>query len=186
MIKVDLPVEYWDSLQTKEELYAKFDKLGNVEKTGYDADPEQPMYYKDDEFKVIGERLRAAADTFRPILLDVATHFADNVELCRNEATDRAADLPLDTHEAIAIYALTMYMLLDSNGDNSFIKHIESGCGIPEARAAYRAYVRYRAFKDVEEKKMEEFKGTPEFRMQEVEMKLGLRDSIELPKEVED
>ncbi len=183
MIHVNLPVEFWDGLKTKEELYQQFDKLSNVEQGIYNADPAQPMYYKDDEFKEVGERLRAAAEVLRPMLLDVAAHYTDVGELCRNEAIDRAADLPLDTHENIAVYAWTMYLLLDSNGDNSFIKHIESGSGIPEARAAYRAYARYRTFKDVEDKQMEEFKKTPEYRMQETEMKLGLRDFIELPKE---
>ncbi len=185
MIKVDLPVEYWNALQSKEELYAKFDKLDGVTKTGYDADPVQPMYYKDDEFKVIGERLRAVADTLRPILLDIVAHYTDAGELCRNEAIDRAADLPLDTHENIAVYAWTMYLLLDSNGDHSFIKHIESGSGIPEARAAYRAFARYKVFKDKENERMEAFKITPEFRMQQTEMKLGLREFFELPKEVD-
>jgi len=181
MITVNKPVEYWDGLQSKEELYAEFDKLPAVEQGVYAVNPEQPLYFKDGEFKEVAERIRAAADILRPVLLDVAAHYTDIEEICRNEAIDRVAAIPLDTLDNIAVFAWVIYLALDDNNDNSFIKRIESGSGIPEARAACRAYSRYKGFKDKENERLNAFKKTPEYKMQLTELRLGLRDHIELP-----
>jgi len=121
----------------------------------------------------------------RPVLLDIAAHYTTIGEICHSAAIDKVSDLPLDTMEDIAVFAKTMYLMLDGSNDNSFIKRIASGSGIPEARAAARAYARYRVFKDKENERMEAFMKTPEYKMQMTELRLGLRDDIKLP-EVEE
>ncbi len=173
-----LTVEQWDAMQTKEELYARFE--GNPSKY---PDPVMGLYFTDGEAKAVVEVLKKAAETVRPVMLDVASHFTDVLEPRKAEAGNIIGDLNLDEVESMATLAYIIYDALDSANESSFINRIKNGNGVEAARAEARAYARFTAFKEVDNARMAEFRRTPEFRMQEAEMKLGLRDHIELPEE---
>lgn len=182
MLKTDLPKKYWDSLQTKEELYAKFDGLPDNEKLLYDIDPDGEAYFKDDEFTEVGEKLKTVAKTLQPILQDITAHFTTVPELCQNEAATIVNGLDLTNDENIAVMADVINRAFDTSDVRSFINLVETGNGVPAARAACRAYKRYKEFRQQDDKLMEEFKRTAEFKMQSAELKLGIRDTIEVIK----
>ncbi len=173
-----LTVEQWDSMKTKEELYARFDS----NPSNY-RDPEMVLFFTDDKAKAVAEVLKNLAETMRPVLLDVASHYTDVMQICRNEAETIIGNLNLDDSDNMAVLACVIYDALDITNESSFICRIMNGNGVQEARAEARAFARYLAFKAADDARMAEFRRTPEFRMQEAEMKLGLRDHIELPEE---
>lgn len=173
-----LTVEQWDAMQTKEELYARFE--GNPSMY---PDPVMGLFFTDDKAKAVAEYLKKTAETLRPAMLDIAAHFTDLPEPRKNEAENIIGDLNLDDTESMSTLAYIIYDALDSTNESSFICRIMNGNGIPEARAEARAFARYLKFKAADDARMAEFRRTPEFRMQEAEVKLGLRDCVTLPEE---
>lgn len=178
----DKPKEYWDSLQSKEELYNEFEKLSHANDNLVVTDPELPIYYRDGEFKAVFDGVKDPVEKVLTVLPDVFQHFAEGIdEIIKNKAATIINDLDLSTPEGMAVCAWILYLALDTSNEKSFIKRVESGNGIIERRAASRAYARYRAFKEEDQKRMLAFKQTPEYQMQAMELKLGLRDAIEVP-----
>ncbi len=184
----DKPKEYWDSLQSKEELYAEFEKMSDADEIviGVGADPDQSAYYKDGEFKAVFDSVKGPVEDVRKVLPDVFQHFAEGIDnLLKDKATTIYEDFDLSTPEGMATCAWVLYLALDTSNEKSFIKRLESGNGIPEKRAACKAYARYRAFKEEDQKRMLAFMQTPEYQMQSMELRLGLRDKIEIPEKGE-
>jgi len=180
MLKTNLPKQYWDSLKSKEELYDKFDRMPDAEKVQYEIDPDGESFFKDDEFKETGKKLETIGEAYHPVGQDVATHFTTAPDLCRVEAEKIINDLDLTIDDNIATMAYLIDMAFDTSNERSFINLVAAGNGIPEARAACRAFKRYKEFRQQDDKLMEEFMRTPEYKMQAAEVKLGLRDSIEV------
>ena len=177
------PVKYWDGKKEKKEVYEAIDALDPGYKNlvlsgGYDMS----HYYKDSEFKDVAEELEAAAKDLRPVLKDIEKHFASGEEY-KKTAKYILDKINLDGNANIATLALLIYNALDNTGEGSFINRIKTGNGIPEERAAYRAGKRYQAFKAEEAAKLEAFKNTPEYALQEAEIKFKQREKIELPEE---
>lgn len=186
-LKGDKPKEYWDRLKTKEDLYNEFDGLQETDRYVFARNPEQNRYYKDGEFKAVANSMKDSVKVLLSVLPDITEHFTDSDEeaaRCKIDAENILKEkFEFDRPDDIATFAWLVYMALDMDNVKSFYKRIESGDGIPEARAAYRAYSRYKAFKDGESARLEAFKKTPEYKMQAMELKLGLREYIELPEE---
>lgn len=186
-IKGDKPKEYWDRLQSKEDLYNEFDRMQETNRVEFAGDPELAHYYKDGEFKAVANSLKDSVKVLLSVLPDITEHFTDSdveMERCKTDAENILSEkFDFDRLDDLAIFAWLVYKALDTDSVKSFYKSIESGNGIPEARAAYRAYSRYKAFKDGENAKLEAFKKTPEYKMQAMELKLGLRDHIDVPEE---
>lgn len=181
------PKKFWDSLQSKEELYAEFEKMSSADSVLIVSDPDLPIYYKDGEFKAVFDSVKNPAEDVQAVMPDVCQHFAEGVDdIIKNKAETIVADLDLDTQYGMAMCAWVLYLVLDTNNEKSFIKRLESGNGIPELRAACKAYARYMAFKEKEKERMLAFMQTPEYKMQAMELKLGLRDKIEMPEEPEE
>ena len=177
------PVKYWDSLTGKTELYEKIDAMD----PGYKnlvlvGKADMDKYYKDTEFKGVAEELEAAVKDLLPVLKDIEKHFASGEEY-KKTAKYILDKINLDGNVNIATLALLIYNALDNTGENSFINRIRTGNGIPEERAAFRAGKRYQAFKAEDAAKLEAFKQTPEYALQEAEIKFKQREKIELPEE---
>lgn len=178
-----LSKEYWDGLQTKEELYAVFDKVGDQVPVPL-ADME--CYYKDGEFKAVAASVKEPAEKLLAVLPDILEHFAGGLpDRWRNKAEEIYNEMNLDLTDGMAICAGFLSMALDTSNEKSFVKRVESGNGIPEIRAEYRAYTRYKEFKAKDKARLEAFKRTPEYKMQAMELKLGLRDHIDMPESEE-
>lgn len=179
----DKTKEYWDNLQSKEELYNEFEKMSAADELAVTGtDPDLPIYYKDGEFKAVADSIKGSVEKLLAVLPDVFQHFAEGADdIFKNKAATIVTDLELDTAEGMAVCAWVLYLILDTSTEKSFIKRVESGNGIIERRAASRAYARYRAFKEKEQERMLAFMQTPEYKMQLMELKLGLRDKIEIP-----
>ncbi len=179
--KSEFSKEYWDSLQSKTELYEVFETMDPAKAVECAGDPDNNLFYKDGEFKAVATALKNAAEPLRPILEDIASHCTDVLEPRRNDAETLLSDFDLTNEDNIAMIACFINIVLDSDREGSMIRLLESGNGIPETRASYRAYARYQAFKAEDDVKLEAFKKTPEYQMQAMELKLGLRDHIDLP-----
>ena len=183
--KSNLPKEYWDGLQSKEDLYKEFDSMAKEIQFTFAKDPDQAWYYKDGEFKAVADSVNGCVKTLQAVLPDIVDHLTDS-EVEKERVKTEAFDLfrnnfDFDRPDEIAKFAEVMRLALSLEDDKSMFRRIESGNGIPEARAAYRAFARYRAFKNEDKAKLEAFKLTPEYHIQETEIKLGLRDHIEVP-----
>ena len=183
-LRGNLPKEHWDGLQTKDELYREFDNMQDMDKFMFAKDPEQPEYYKDGEFKAVANSIKDSVKKLLAVLPDITDHFTDSEaekKRVQVEAQNLFNDFNFDRPDEIAKFAWLVYKALDMDNVNSFYGQIESGNGIPEARAAYRAFARYRAFKDEDKAKLEAFKRTSEYHIQATEIKLGLRSEFEMP-----
>ena len=177
------PVKYWDGLTEKKDLYEKIESMPPEDKNfiivgNYILD----KCYKDSEFKEVAEKLETAAKPLRALLLDIENHFSTGEEYKKN-AQAILNKINLDNNVNIALLALLVYKALDGSEEESFINRIRTGNGIPEERAAHRAAKRYTAFKAADAAKLEKFRQTPEYALQEAEMKFKQRDKIELPEE---
>jgi hypothetical protein len=178
----DKPKEYWDSLESKESLYNEFEKKNSSDLLV--TDPNLPIYYKDGEFKAVADSVKDSVEKLLAVLPDVCQHFAEGVdEIIKNKAVTIVNDLDLDTSYGMAVCAWVLYLILDTSNEKSFVKRLESGNGIVEYRAACKAYARYMAFKEKDKERMLAFMQTPEYKMQAMELKLGLRDAIEVPED---
>ncbi len=180
MYKDYVTKEEWDAMQTKEQLYAEFD--GNPNAGAYAMDSEMPLFYKDEEFKDVAAKLKKAAAPLLPVLKDVLKHLPEKDSNKYTYYPERALGaiqqrISPDTTDGMALYAAILLLALESD----FIERIAAGMGIPAQRAGRRAYQRYLAIKKKIEARRAEFEKTNDFRMQNMEMKLGIRDHIEYP-----
>ncbi len=182
----DKPVKYWDSLQTKESLYEAFDNMDPANRNAIAGNPEATYCYKDEEFKAVGEKLEKQAKILRPVLQDIVNHFCANGEYHKDQASAAMSRILINYPPGIAAVAFIINNALDSDDPESFINRVKTGNGIPEERAARRAYKRYDEFKKKDYARMEAFKKTQEYEIQMAELKLKMRDKIELPEETEE
>ncbi len=178
------PVSYWDGLKTKEKLYEKFDNMDPGDKnlilSGVCS--HNSNNYADSDFEKAAEKLETAAKTLRPVLQEIEKNFASGDEY-KKTAKYILDKINLDGNANIATLALLIYNALDNTGEGSFINRIKTGNGIPEERAAYRAGKRYNQFKAQDAARLREFEQTPEYALQEAEIKFKQREKIELPEE---
>ena len=180
--------EDWDKLKTKEQLFEEFDEnyshpvMKAIMDGALGGDPEMKRYYSDEEFREMAAKIRKAAEPLLPLLKDVLKHLP---EKDRNgytfypekaEGNIRAYIKPF-TIDGMAVYAAVLLMALESD----FSERIAEGFGIAKERAARRAFQRYLAFKKEDDRKREAFEKTEAFRVQSMELKLGLRDHIDYP-----
>ena len=178
------PVKYWDGLKTKEELYEKFDDMEPGDKNLILAGvcSHNSNNYANSDFEKVAEKLENAAKTLRPVLQEIENNFSSGQEY-KNRAQAILNKIHLDNNTEIAMLALLINYALDKSAEDSFINRIRSGNGVPEERAAHRAGERYQAFKAADAARLEAFKNTPEYALQEAEMKFKQRDKIEFPEE---
>lgn len=181
------PAEYWDGLKTKEQLIKVFEPM---EKSGnglmllinnYGADPDLPGYYQNPEFKEVAAKLRPMAEQMLPVLKDISKHIPTHI---KQEHIKEAANLKLrdffkNNTLPLAVLYYTEFLILALEGD--YIDRIERGFTIPETRAELHAYKRYQAIKKEVDTRRAEFEKTEEYRLQTMELKLGLRDHIDYP-----
>lgn len=190
------PKEHWDNMKDKEALKAAFtvkDVTQEVKLARFLQDAEKlPIYYKDDEFKDVAQRLKKAAEPLRAVLLDIARHLPDRAGMrviksasggCNYIAKEMINDIGTKEPDGLAIVVWFVLQALDGNADGSIVKYMETGGGIPEARAVFRAYNRFKVIQQKEAERLEAFKQTAEYKKQLMEIKLGLREEIEYPAE---
>lgn len=184
--------EQWENLQDKKALYAAFTPKDNGEEVELarfrQAAENLSIYYKDEEFKEVATRLRKAAEPLLPVLKDIESHLPERVgRICianiANSSSKEAAeklikDFDLDERDGLPVLVGLIRQALSYEAEENIIKHIETGNDIPRARAAFRAYKRYLAFKEDDARQLEAFKNTPEYKKQLMEIKLGLRSAI--------
>lgn len=184
--------EYWKSLKTKKQLYDVFDYLQPYEEGTFNDDPEQPIYFKDNEFKEKAAKLKQAAAPLLPVLQDLVEHLPVtgrhysifvNGGNCESIASDILKDLSPGDPEGLAVVAWLILKVFDGKADNNVVDNLAAGLGVPEARAAYAAFKRYQVFKQSDAQRMVAFKQTQEYKKQIMEIRLGLRKIIELPAE---
>lgn len=181
------PAEYWDGLKTKEQLIKVFESL---EKSGngltllvnnYGADPDLPGYYQNPEFKEVAAKLRPMAEQMLPVLKDISKHIPTHIkqEYIKKEANSTLRNFFKNNALPLAVLYYTEFLILALEGD--YIDRIERGFTIPEARAELHAYKRYQAIKKEVDTRRAEFEKTEEYRLQAMELKLGLRARIDYP-----
>ncbi len=188
--------EYWNSLQTRQELYDEFDPMREEERDQFTYDPELPQYYRDEEFKAAAQKLSEAAKPLVPVLKELLNHmplitFWETPGIRdrqRHTETKLISDDIIglfhgEEPDGLAILLQVMLDALDEDSATNIIKPFAEGNGIPEARAAFRAFRRYKAFKAADEEKLDAFKKTDEYKLQLMEKRLGLRKSIVVPEE---
>lgn len=181
------PAEYWDGLKTKEQLIKVFESL---EKSGnglmllinsYGTDPDLPGYYQNPEFKEVAAKLRPMAEQMLPVLKDISKHIPTHIkqEYIKKEANSTLRNFFKSNALPLAVLYYTEFLILAL--ENDYIDRIERGFTIPEARAELHAYKRYQAIKKEIDTRRAEFEKTEEYRLQAMELKLGLRDHIDYP-----
>ena len=181
------PAEYWDGLKTKEQLIKVFESL---EKSGnglmllinnYGADPNLPGYYQNPEFKEVAAKIRPLAEQMLPVLKDISAHIPTHIkrEYIKEAANSKLRDFFKNNTLPLAVLYYTEFLILALEGD--YIDRIERGFNVPETRAELRAYKRYQAIKKEVDTRRAEFEKTEEYRLQAMELKLGLRDHIDYP-----
>lgn len=178
------PVKYWDNLKTKEELYEEFDNMDPGDKNLIFAGvcSHDSNNYADSDFEKVAGKLEAAVKTLRPVLKDIEKNFTLG-DKYPEQAQQIIKRLDLDNNNSIGVMALLFFNALDESVEDSFINRIRTGNGVPEERAAHRAGKRYQAFKAEDAARLEAFKKTPEYALQEAEIKFKQREKIELPEE---
>ena len=187
-------LEQWDKLQDKKDLYAAFTPKYSHEETELreflQTAKNFSIYYKDAEFKEVAAKLKKAAEPLLPILKDIEKHLPETVACIsignigygssKQATKDLINKLELDGRDGRGLPVLVgiIRQALSYDAEENLIKHFETGDDIPRARAAFRAYNRYLAFKENDARQLEEFKNTPEYKKQLLEIKLGLRSAI--------
>ena len=179
------PVKYWDNLKTKEELYEKFDNMDPGDKNLIFAGvcSHDSNNYADSDFEKVAGKLEAAVKTLRPVLQEIENNFSTNKKYDKEQVQQILKKINLDGNANIATLALLICEALDKSVEDSFINRIRTGNGVPEERAAHRAGKRYQAFKAEDAARLEAFKNTPEYALQEAELKFKQREKIEFPEE---
>lgn len=187
----------WDGLQDKKDLYAAFTPKDSQEERELaifrQIAENLSIYYKDEEFKEVAAKLKNAAEPLLQVLKDIEKHLPERVghicirdvgnSSCKQAAKDLIKEFDLDERDGLPVLVGLIQQALSYEAEENIIKHIETGNDIPRARAAFRAYKRYVAFKENDARQMEAFKKTPEYKKQLMEIKLGLRSEIECPEE---
>lgn len=185
--------EQWDKLQDKKDLYAAFTPKYSHEEMELrqfvQAAENLSIYHKDEEFKEIAAKLKKAAEPLLQVLKDIEKHLPERVGRivirrdigngsCKQVAKDLINEFELDERDGLPVLVGLIQQALSYDAEENLIKHIETGNDIPRARAAFRAYKRYLAFKENDARQLEAFKNTPEYKKQLMEIKLGLRSAI--------
>ena len=184
-------LEQWDGLKDKKDLYAVFTPKDSQEETELarfkQAAENLSIYYKNEEFKEVAAKLKKAAEPLLPVLKDIEKHLPERVgriairdignSSCKQAAKDLINGFELD-ERGLPVLVGIILQALSYDAEENLIKHIETGNDIPRARAAFRAYKRYVAFKENDARQLEAFKNTPEYKKQLMEIKLGLRSEI--------
>ena len=147
-------VNYWEGLQTKEQLETAFRDLAPAKMEmltgGAGADPELPGLYADDEFAEVAAAFKAVADEMKPILKDVLDHipfvYDKGLYMRRAEAKismffTNKPNVPL----GVAEYTIFLLMALDD-----YMERLGRGFTVPEVRAAMQALARYKKLKEGE------------------------------------
>lgn len=179
--------EYWDGLKTKEQLIKVFEpleKYGNglaILQNSFGTNPELPGYYQNEEFKEVALKLRKMAKQMLPVLKDISKHITYPIS---REHVKTVTDLKLKgffdgNNIPLAVLYYTEFLILALEGD--YVDRIDRGFTIPEIRAELRAYKRFQAIKKEDDNRRAEFEKTEEYRLQKIELRLGLRDHIEYP-----
>lgn len=186
----DKPKDFWDGLETKEQLYEVFNdtyESNENAKSYLDGQfnfKEGPITYKDNELPEVAKKLKKAAEPLLPVLRDIVKHLPDKVN---NSYTAEAAarewilDLKPYNPDGLAITAWLLLLTLEGKVNGNIITCIETGNNIPTDRAAARAFARFKAYKKKEMERRAAFEQTQEFRTQRIEVALGIRDHIEYP-----
>ncbi|SDC76417.1 hypothetical protein SAMN04487864_1234 [Succiniclasticum ruminis] len=179
--------EYWDGLKTQEQLEKVFKAMqdsGTFWATinNFGMDPELPGYYQNEEFKEVAAKLRPMAENMLPVLKDISKHipFNRDNEHIKNAVALKLQDFFKDIPVPLAMLYYTEFLIKALEGE--YVDRIERGFTIPETRAKLRAYKRFQAIKKEEDSRRAEFEKTAEYRLQKMELKLGLRDHIDYPK----
>lgn len=185
--------EQWENLQDKKDLYAAFTPKDNGEGMELaqfrQAAENLSIYYKDEEFKEVAAKLKNAAEPLLQVLKDIEKHLPERVgricirrdignSSCKQAAKDLIKEFDLDERDGLPVLVGLIQQALSYEAEENIIKHIETGNDIPRARAAFRAYKRYLAYKENDARQLEAFKNTPEYKKQLMEIKLGLRSAI--------
>ena len=184
--------EQWDKLQDKKDLYAVFTPKNSQEEAELarfrQAAENLSIYYKDEEFKEVAAKLKKAAEPLLQVLKDIEKHLPERVgrivirdignSSCKQATKDLIDEFDLDERDGLPVLVGLIRQALSYEAEENIIKHIETGNDIPRARAAFRAYKRYLAFKEDDARQLEAFKNTPEYKKQLMEIKLGLRSAI--------
>ena len=184
--------EQWDKLQDKKDLYAVFTPKDSQEEAELarfrQAAENLSIYYKDEEFKEVAAKLKKAAEPLLQVLKDIEKHLPERVgrivirdignSSCKQATKDLIDEFELDERDGLPVLVGLIRQALSYEAEENIIKHIETGNDIPRARAAFRAYKRYLAFKENDARQLEAFKNTPEYKKQLMEIKLGLRSAI--------
>ena len=184
--------EQWDKLQDKKDLYAVFTPKNSQEEAELarfrQAAENLSIYYKDEEFKEVAAKLKKAAEPLLQVLKDIEKHLPERVgrivirdignSSCKQATKDLIDEFELDERDGLPVLVGLIRQALSYEAEENIIKHIETGNDIPRARAAFRAYKRYLAFKEDDARQLEAFKNTPEYKKQLMEIKLGLRSAI--------
>ena len=111
----DKTKEYWDSLQSKEELYNEFEKMSSADELAVTGtDPDLPIYYKDGEFKAVADSVKDHVEKVLAVLPDVCQHFAEGVDdiIKKNE-------LPY----ANASFRINRYVIIEKDGRYILLKY---------------------------------------------------------------
>ena len=181
--KANTTAEHWNSLKTKQQLFAEFDKDYTNERmrpyveAQLGGDPELKEFYTDDEFREMAAKIKKAAVPLLPLLEDILNHLpAKEEHLQRAESVIRKRIEPF-TSDGAALYAAVLMLALKTD----FTERLAAGFGITKDRAGRRAFQRYLAYKKEDNRKREEFEKTEAFRVQSMELQLGLRTAIEYP-----
>lgn len=175
------PVEYWDGLKTKEQLSKEFEYNGLKFFLDYQQkDGELEKFFKDEEFKNLAEQLKKGSAKLIKTLNEIEKQFPFEKKLYTNKAEAILRNILTSGSTrpiCIAVYTKLLLIALE----NDYIEHIEKGFTIPEIRAAKRAYKRYLKMQEEAAQRRKEFEKTDEYRTQKIELKLGIRKSIEYP-----
>ncbi|SFE52592.1 hypothetical protein [Succiniclasticum ruminis] len=180
--------EDWDKLQTKEQLYSVLDadytnkRMRPYIEGALGGDPEMKQFYSDEEFREMAAKIREAAEPLLPLLNDVLKHLPEKDGNGFSYYPDRAEAfirryINPNSPDRMVIYAAVLMLALKSN----FIERLAAGFGLAKERAGKRAFQRYLAFKKEDDRKRKEFEKTEAFRVQSMELQLGLRDHIDYP-----
>lgn len=170
--------EQWENLQDKKALYAAFTPKESREEMELaqfrQAAANLSIYYKDEEFKEVAAKLKKAAEPLLPVLKDIENHLPERVgricirdagnSSCKQAAKDLIKEFDLDDRDGLPVLVALIQQALSYEAEENIIKHIETGNDIPRARAAFRAYKRYLAFKENDARQLEAFKNTPEYK----------------------
>ena len=149
-IIADKTAAEWDALETEEALTAVFGKNYTdttaerpAFESEYNADAALTDYYADDEFETVAASIDTAAESLVTILEDVLDNLPEPADDILRRIDYVINYLEPNTPCGAYLYA---YLLLAMLAD--FPDRLETGLGIPEARAARRAYGRFLNFKE--------------------------------------